>query len=174
MTSFVQYCQANSSYKKFNSQLESGKYNVNLVDYYKKVEGLHATRIVRRLTVKQIAADYQKYLMEATLQNQQYRSDSVDYKKECFKVNSLLTWHTEELKGYLINKYPKSFKELGNENNRQAAWNVLFANAYSITSQNECFIEYVDMVIEDIDKAGWTLKNLTDVLNLNISRLPEL
>lgn len=174
MTSFRDFCLKNKRYKKFIHQLNEGAYNIDLPSMYKQVDSIHATRIVRRLSTKKIMINFQKYVVAALLQNQQYRSDLVDLRNNSYKVHAVLNWHVEEIYSYLTDKYPSSYKALGNNQAREACMSSLLSQAYTLSAQLDTFMAYVDIVINDIDKASWAIKGITDTLNINSGRVPEL
>lgn len=156
---------------KFQNMLNSGNFNVDTDSYIKELDSLHATRRVRNLSTKDVIHNAQKKIISATVQNQAYRSRCVEIKMTCFKAEQLIQSHYDALADYLKVSYKKALSIYRTNAERDSVVANVLSDANYRLQQIQLVQSLCDIIIDDIDKASWSIRALTDVLK--IAATPE-
>lgn len=152
--------------KKFKRMLENGDFSVNVSEFLDELDRMHKTRTVRLITKKDVLHNAQNKLIDASIQNQAYRSRCVEIKMLCYRVESNITQHKEVLINYLKTTYKKALSIYKTNAERDSVIETILSDSSWVIQQLQMIQELSDMIIDDIDKASWSLKTLIEVLKL--------
>lgn len=156
-----------SHVRKLRRLLRKGGFNVNTVEFIRELEGLHTTRLTRRLVVTDVTQRFQGRFMRAVLQNQANRSRTVEIKMRCFRTQAKLKRHLDDLTKYLMARYAEQLRRAaGTKSERENIIKSVYSNAENIQEELNTTMAIADMVIDDLDKTGWTVKNIIDMATL--------
>jgi hypothetical protein len=153
----------------FLNLVKSGRANIDSKALLDEIQQLHASREIRSLTYHDIAKSSQKVLIQASLQNQSYRSRVVEIKMIATRQYNIVEEHKDKLTRYIFATYKSSitFKTKGE---RDQYVEHLLEPANSLLSRLSSISEIADMIITDIDQAAWTIKNIITVMDLSSKR----
>lgn len=151
--------------------VKSGKYSVPTSSMLTELSNMHSTRYARKLSTSQVLRSAQRELIEASLQNQSFRSRCVEIQVRCFRVQSMLKNRTENMLGYLLTKYADILSDnFRTKDDKVSYVKVQLHPCYFHVEQLSRVTSVADMIVEDLDKAQWSLKAVIDVLNLSSAR----
>lgn len=136
---------------------------VNLEELLKEAVRLHSTRSVRSLSAKTSVGS--KSLSKALSEDQSYRSRIVELIVQIRAEYNPLNVATLAIRDHLNSKYSR---ELGVRTvaERESTWRKLTQKGSSRLEELSNAVETLEYVIEDIDKAGYALRNMVDLLQL--------
>ncbi len=152
--------------------LRKGMYAINFPENYNSIQTMHSTRMTRHIKRKELMGDFQDNYVDSVLQTQAFRSRVVEIKMETFKVRGLLKSHIEALSARLSTN--ASIKEYTTVSARKMATNEILSPAIKTLDKMTNLIDYADLVIADLDKSAWALKNILDAMQLNQARTHEI
>lgn len=156
---------------KFLNTLEKGSFNIDTKQFVTELSNLHSTREVRKLNRNNLIGGSQSQLLDANLQNAAFRSRCVEIKVQCFNTCSNLEEYLDSLKRYIFTKYVDYLKQdYTTQADRKEAVNQVLDNGLRRFKNLKKVITIADLVVEDIDKSGWTIKSILEVLELTTRR----
>jgi len=156
-----------SRVRQLRKMLKNGGYSLNTVDLLRELEGIHSTRLTRRLTVREVTQRFQTRFMRAVLQNQANRSRVVEIKLRCFRTNARLEQHIEALTKYLLATYAEQLRRAASTKaERENIVQSVFSKAVELQQEIRQVMDMSSLVIDDIDQTGWALKNLITMVEI--------
>jgi len=162
---FFKSVKNNKRYKRLIEMREKGMFAVDHERAIKEIESLHLTRNMRTLTVKTLLSSFQHSAIDITLQNSAFRSRVVEIKMKFFKLNRALERHLAKMRNYLASRYASQLKtEFSTMESRKKALDYLLEDFNSISNNFTVVVELADFVIDDIDKAGWSVKAIIEAM----------
>ncbi len=155
---------------KLKKMISAGAFAIDTERHILELKTMLTTRKIRRLQYKDVVSHQQKYIIEAALQNQASRSRSVEIKTECNKITMTLSNTLRDLSNYLKVKYKHLMITSGYKNvsSQKEAINTSFIFIQRHIDRINIVEKICDMLIEDIDKSGFLIKALIDVLSINV------
>lgn len=155
----------NKTTKKVRDQIR--KFNTS--ELAREISSLHATRRIRSLESSDILASQQKQLIDATLQNQAFRSRAVEIKMQMLKISLTGHEHLSILINYMLATHKEELKsEAASITDRKSIVNNWLRSEWVLLNEVDNVVALCDLLIEDCDQAGWSLKRITDTLALNV------
>jgi hypothetical protein len=136
--------------------------------WLEEVIKLHKARSVRLLSSKSGA----RKLSEAGLQDQSYRSRCVEILLLITRSRNYLASALFGLQRYVESEYQSELSKMGvrTKTGQRALINLLTQSAQANIDHMDSLLEMVNLVIEDIDKAAWTVKNALAALEIATKR----
>lgn len=160
--------------KLFFHKFEKGNYSMNVADRIKEVTSIHANRMIHVLSKKDLLGS-QKTILDCIVENQMNRARLVSIKMECVRKLNTLQEKIEILSSYLKEKFAAQLRlEYSSNTSKNDAIKQLFSDAYSMIMQIEGLEKLIDIVIIDIDNAGWAMKNIVEVLKISANKINEI
>lgn len=165
---FVATVRAHPQIAAFLASVQQGSYSLDTTALLDEIERIHMTRKLRNLTPEQILKRTQFELMDANLQNSANRSRIVEIKMQATRKINLLWERAEKARKFINLQYRDRLKDehrtIGERTN---AVDTVLAPVQDVTNQLEQVTAMADLVIDDLDQAGYTLKRLGDVVMLS-------
>ena len=159
--------------KAFRQATKSGQFSIDTTKRVEELEQLHSTRKIRSLQRKDLI-QAQKNLSEVLLQNQSYRSRAVEIKEECFKTSFSLDEYLKKLRQYIKSQHAEMLKKVfSTVGEREAVLDNLLEDGIALKSNLQMVQAIADMIIDDLDKAYWTVKGIINVLEIG-TKLREI
>ena len=170
--SFIELASNDKAIIKIKTLMESGIYaKINTKELKQELLALHNTKSVVSMSFDKIFANPAKLLSSSMLKNQRSRTRAVAIKMECYEVLCLLKEHMETAVNYLRSKYQQQLNsEFKVSKDKDSAIAQVLVDFYKKQRKLESVIWVADSVVEDLDKAGWTIKNTIDLFNLQARR----
>lgn len=140
---------------------------LDLDKLYEEIKTLHSGRTMRGLK----SSVSPKKIIGATLQDQSYRSRLVEINLLMTREYAALKAAYDATKDHLNSKFGK---DIGVRSiaDRDAYWRSKLSKAVMRIDKLANMIELAEMVIEDIDKAGYAAKNI--IAAFEIATRPEI
>lgn len=158
-----------SDFKKFRKIVTQVESRLNVEKDYEEASALHAGRTTRKLYGDKRYAP--KSIIDASSNDMAARSRLVEIRVRCSRQIDVLHDACKAMKHSMLTNFSteinKRFTTVGA---RTAFAETMIARALEIQHEGQSLIKVLDSLIEDIDKSGYHLSNLTDVLKLLDSR----
>ncbi len=139
-------------------------YNLHVEELYDEIKRLHKLRLIR--TMKPSDRDYVKKLVEASAQDQSTRSRLSEIRITTIKAVRSLESAVSSLKDYLIVEYSTDLSFVRTKGERENIIDTLLSKYKKYIDAVNSVSEQCLVVIEDIDKAAWSLKLQLDALQM--------
>lgn len=163
MSSFVSKAIKDKRVVSLHKALERGVYFVDIEKIDQEVDQLHISRKVRELKTTELMQSFNKKFVTASLQNQAYRSRLVEIKMKCYRISAKLEEHLKAIRGHLKTTYPKTLMAYKTQADRNAAIDSVLEEPIKRLKKLSRSDAVIDMVINDIDQASWSLKSILTV-----------
>ncbi len=164
---FIRKVKKNKRYLRLLKMKDSGLFALDTKADIKKIEDMHATRKMRTLNVKDVLQNFQHNTIEISYQNAGFRSNISSIKFKYYKIAHSLDKHINALSDYIASKYASQlsseFKTVGA---REKALNYILEDFKTILHDFRLVISLADFIIEDLDKAGWSINATIEVMKL--------
>ena len=152
---------------KLSTMLETGVYAIDPKKYLAKLTNLHNTREIRALKSSNLlnSTNGGAKLTDALLENQSKRSRIVNIKKLCYELHAKLDEHIQDAVRYLQTRYSTELKsEYTVLKSRTEAARDVIKPAIRLQTQLGIIIKSSNDIIEDIDKAYWTMRTISEIM----------
>lgn len=160
--------------KLFLQKIEKGTYSINYQKYIEEVKSIHASRMIHILSTKDLLGS-QKAILDCIVENQQKRSRLVTIKTECVRKESILTEKIETLSKYIKSVFNRQLTlEYSTQQARNVAVESLFSDAEEQIQKMQSLTKIIDIILIDIDQAGWATRNIVEVLKISSNKLGEV
>jgi hypothetical protein len=136
-----------------------------------ELQEMHASRLSRRLTPEDVLKRFKTRFLNFILQNNAWRSRAVEIKMQCHSVLIKLDEILPVLKKYLKSTYAKELQEyFKTQAERDSYIDMLLERAIRQKHLLEGVSKHADLLISDLDAAGWTAKGIIDVMEMATKR----
>jgi hypothetical protein len=165
--SLLHKVKKDENYRKFKRILANSM-QVDLEAVYTEVMGMHSARTMRGLKGGDAGA---RKISKAAAMDQSYRSRCVELNAQVYRELSGLEIAYDAIKGHVVSNYHKYLT-----GRSQADRNLAFESLPTIRKAKSRMQELrhtqkiVDMIISDLDQAGFTVKHLLDSLTVATKR----
>ena len=167
----LQRIEKDVKYKKFISNVKHGIFKVNSDKLISELQEMHASRLSRKLTPEDVLRRFKTRFLESVLQNNAWRSRAVEIKMECHRLLIKLDELLPVLKKYIKSNYAKELQEyFKTQSDRDSYVDMLLEQAIRQKHSLEGVSKHADLLISDLDAAGWTAKGIIDVMELTSKR----
>jgi hypothetical protein len=161
--------------RRLRGMIKSGTYNVNIAGFIKELESSHTAKLTRRLSVEDVLTKFQTRFLRAVLQNQANRSRFVEIKVRCFVTKERLDRHLTKLRQHLMSRYSGALRNsAGTQEERRSIVNNELAEAMELQQSIKTVMDIADLIINDVDQAGWDMKRIIDAMTLIQERGKQL
>ena len=163
-TDIVTQIQKDDRYKSLFQIMKNSPMfkSIKVEELKEEVSYLHTIRPIRTLVLSKIA-DIDE-VIEANLVEQSTRSRLVEICKISGSASRNLTFSTEKLRDYVTVKYWGEVSKLKTKDERFIVVNIALAPIYSVIKNMDNLYEESQLIIEDIDKASFSLQRLVTLL----------
>ena len=152
-------------YKKFRKIVSQVEARLNIDKDFEEAQALHNGRTSRKLFGDRRYSP--KSLLDASSNDMSARSRLVEIRVRASKQIDILKEACDAMKYSMLTNFSteinKRFTTVGA---RKAFTETMIARALEIQGEGQAFIKALDSFIEDIDKSGYHLSNMTDLLKL--------
>lgn len=155
------------------AMVKTGKYTIDLAGLTRELYHLQLNRDLRRPNIaRDMLQESQHTIISADMQHAAYRSRATEIRMQCYEVSDLLDQIIRDSRDYLFSQYPNELKNSG-YTTRDARLNAV-DHVLTVFRRRkrelDRVVELARFVVEDIDKASFTMTHVIDVLELSVSR----
>lgn len=140
------------------------EYKLDSVELRQEIESMMLTRKVRSLSGSKKMSTA---LIEAMLQDQSYRSRATEILMGCVRTDKNLSRVLDSLEDYMLVEYSdllsSSFRTI---KERKAFVEYVLRKYYEFLDKVDEVRQVAELLIVDVDKAGYMYKNMIEALNL--------
>lgn len=159
--------QEDKRFKRFKHNFEQADYfNLNIQELEDELTFLHNNRPVRTLKDLKQSAGYTQHILNAVLTDQAYRSRFTEMMVACVNAEKRLQDGLQALIDYLQIEYATELSCWRTKDERRAFLTSVLRPCYKYLDQVNALHVKLELVITDIDKAGFALKNSIQALEL--------
>lgn len=164
--SLISTIKEDNQYKKAIKILEGLEQLVNPDLLIKELRDIQISRNVVSLKTKKLMQNATKIIADSSLDEIGSRSRATTIKVDVLTVQMDLNETYSYLKRYLMTKYAKQLKKAGYSrvNDQKMFIERLLKNFISLKENLETVMKVADVIIEDVDAAGWGLKRISETL----------
>lgn len=160
--------------KTFLAKIEKGTYSIDYQKYIEEVKSIHAGRMIHILATKDLLGS-QKAILDCIVENQQKRSRLVTIKTECVRKENILLEKISTLTKYIKANFNHQLTlEYSTQQARNTAVESLFSDAEEQIIRMQSLTKIIDIILVDIDQAGWATRNIVEVLKISSNKLSEV
>ncbi len=142
-------------------------FRLPLDDLMLELTGLHRSRKVRILNPTD--PEFVAKVVESVLNDQAIRSRTTEILIRCVRAHALLSHSVEGLKYHLLTTYADSLKTYRTKDERAQIVNSTLRTFEKFLSDVLTLKESAQLVVNDIDKASWSLKSVLSALELHMA-----
>ncbi len=143
-------------------------YQLDAESLIKEIEQIHKARAVRFLT--QSSPRFIEAVVDASLMDQANRSRLAEISMACYKAESTLNEALVPLKSYLLMTYSPDFSGVRTKDERVQIINMALAPFTRFLDRVTKTKALAGMVIDDIDRAAWSLRGHVEAMKLKVGR----
>lgn len=149
--------------RQFNVQQD---WKCDLEALSKEVRNLHTTRPIKTLALKH--SGIAKSIIRANIVDQSNRSRLIEIALDCKRIHNNISIQLDLVRESLMLKYRKSLASYRSKEEKSRVLDTgLFRDIVLYLRQIENLLEEIEYVVEDIDKAGFTLQRLSTAISLS-------
>jgi hypothetical protein len=163
----------NKKYKALIESFNTNKlYAINLDEYKAEILALHQARSVR--TLIKFCEDRESKLVDevirANIIDQGQRSRLTEILIHCTRASVALNEALKVFKEYALVRYDPYLNKIRTKGERSSFLDTCLADMFTYISDADLVITLANLVIKDIDAAGFALKRIIDALSLSQSK----
>lgn len=133
-----------------------------------EVKNIQSIRPMRKLAGKTPSADA---LWDAMAKDLAYRARLIEIRSELSPRLMLLRTTIDSMNGYVNFRYGDELRAgASTATDKKAALRRILTNAHELQDEFEDLVEYVDLVIKDIDQASYAASNLTRLIQIILDK----
>lgn len=154
-----------SDYKKFRKIVTQVESRLNVEKDYEEAQALHSGRTSRKLYGDKRYSG--KSLIDASSNDMAARSRLVEIRVKVSRQIDILHDACKAMKHSMLTNFSEEInKRFTTVGARAAFAETMIARALEIQTEGAGLVKVLDSLIEDIDKSGYHLSNMADVLKL--------
>ena len=152
------------------SSIQKSAYLPEFDAFVQEIKDLHKTRTIRVLGVQ--AAPSGKKIADASMKDQAVRSRCVEICMDIASKRNSLAIAMDTVKSHVSAEYQTVLVDMGVRTiaDRNAAIDSLFGPAHRILMRLDTITQIADLVIHDVDQAGFALKHTVTALEVATKR----
>jgi hypothetical protein len=159
------YLQKDKRYLRLKDSLSTlPVFNLDVDSIYSEIKMADSMRKVKKL--KSTAPDFVDRIIAAALNDQNIRSRMTEILTETVRTRRSLEVALESFTSYALLRYADTLSIFKTKGEKEGAINFFFSDAYKYLADICMLQDVVTKVVEDIDKAHWTLKTIVDALKM--------
>lgn len=164
MSSLLRSIREDAQYKQYMKIRERAFLKLDLEQLHNEAMGLHAARTSRQLYGNRQFSG--KAVMEAELKDLTSRARLVEIRVKVAVAVSTLNEAIKAVKRYISTEYADDLSEFSSATQRTAFVERVLKSGLQDVAEAQSLISVIDILVKDIDQAGFTLHNATEVLKL--------
>ena len=133
-----------------------------------EIKVIHELREIRRLNTNDAA--FVDKVIKANTHDQAQRSRLVEIIVVCTRISNKLTEAIEALKQHYMLEYVDHLRQFRTKEERNLVLNMALRKFIRFVNEVESLKEMANIVVLDIDKAAWSLKNTIEALKISSAR----
>jgi len=153
-----------AQYKSFKKIFAVVQERVDVETSFKEVMGLHASRLSRSLSGSKRYSP--QTLIDANLKDLANRARMVEIRVKNDKQLSHLREAMAAMKRHIRTEYAEDLREFSTEGQRTAFTDRVLKSANEFLAEGESLLSTIDMLIKDVDQAGFSMRNNVELLKL--------
>lgn len=154
-------------YKRFKRNFDQADhFNLPIKELEDELLFIHNTRPIRTLKDLRQTPGYVDHVIHATVVDQANRSRLVELTIACVNAERRLTDGLTALTDYLYIEYATELSKWRTKDERKVFLHTVLRPFYKYLDQVHSLRAKIELVISDIDKAGYTIKNTLQALEL--------
>lgn len=140
-------------------------FNLAVEELETEIARIHKLRLVRTLNVKD--AKFMDKFLHANLSEIAQRSRLSEIGLECFRCYSTLADSIDALRGYMLITYSSSLSFVKTKEERLQVLDIVLSTFVNHYNKSKRLKDACDIIITDIDKAGFAMKNMVEVIKVH-------
>lgn len=154
-------------YKKLKKAfIELPEYNLNLDEIEEELTSQHESRSVRRLRRRLNEPKFIDETVKALLKDQEVRSRITEIRISCVNTSSKLEDILGAFRQYILTEYYSELSNISTKGERDKVVESSLRPFYKYLTEVDRVSTKSLLLIEDIDKAAYTLKNTIEAIKL--------
>lgn len=141
-------------------------YAIDFKGFHTEISRMHMTRSTRSLKRKGKGNHFTENVIDAMLEDTSIRSRCVEILGQCVKIGSSMADTVSNVRDYLVTEYSNILRKIGTQTERKQFVESLMRKFYEYLAQINTLEKHARLVIEDIDKAGYTYRNLVESIKI--------
>lgn len=133
---------------------------------HEELSSMHTTRMTRSLRRGKNSINFTRNIVDAMLQDQAVRSRCTEILGECVKINNGMKTTLQHLRDYLLVEHSAILRTLPTQAERKSFIEYVLRSFYEYLQNIDTLQEHCRIVIEDIDKAGYSHKNTIEAIKI--------
>ncbi len=156
-------------YKRLKESFDENKlFHMPIEQYLKEVESAHQIRPVRVLNPSD--SHFVDKLISANTSDQSTRSRLTAIMMECVRASSTLQAATDSFREYVLMVYAEDLKSLRTKDERMMLINATLSPFLRYVTKVNTLRDTIKLVVDDIDKACWSLKLSVEAYKIHSQR----
>lgn len=165
----VSILRRDSRYKRLLETFETASiYNIPREKLIEELKTIHSLREVRRLNIRD--PDYVDNLLNANAHDQAQRSRCTEMLMSCVHVTEQLARGIKALESHLLLEYSDQLRQFRTKEERLQVLSIALRKFSSYLDNIKVLHALTELVIADIDKAGWSMRASIDALKITRNR----
>lgn len=166
---FLKRVKSNKRYKRLVTMMEKGVFSVNYMADKEEVLNMLKVRKTRTISTSDMLANFQKKMIDISLQSAAFRSRLVEIRLQYFELSENLKEHIDNMKNYLATKYAGQLKnEFATVKARSDALDHVMEDFQKAVTRFEIIMSFCDQVIADIDSSSWWAQRMVSAMELKV------
>lgn len=164
MQSLVKEIKADANYEKFKRIVERIRKRVNIEAATTEALALHAGR-----TSRSIAGENRynpMFIIDANLKDLSSRARLVEIRVRNDLQMSNLREAIDAVRRHISTEYADDLRDFSTADQRKSFVDRVIKNAKEFLAEGEALVDMIDVLIKDIDQAGYSIKNSIECLKL--------
>lgn len=137
------------------------RFSIPVDGYVSEVRTMFKMRKFRNLDVND--PKFTRKFAESIIQDQSYRSRMTEILTQCYASKRALDRLLDVFYDYAIVEFAKDLRILSTAKERESLINTILNRFQKYTISLDALIQEIDYYVKDIDKAGYTAKNIAEV-----------
>lgn len=165
----VSTLKADKRYKRLLDTFNTAPlYQIPCETLHEEVKTIHSLREIRRLNPRE--EGFADNIVKANTHDQAQRSRVVEIMMRCTHVSKKLSDAMDALRNHFLMEYHDHLKQFRTKEERNIVMNMALRKFVKYVDEIENLKEVCLLVIGDIDRGAWSLKNNIEVLRIHSSR----
>ncbi len=141
--------------------------NSNCESWVAQLESIHVSRDITALNSNKLLSDSKRITIDSNVDNQAARSRCVTIRLKAMRQLLVIEEALDTLQKYVYNRYAEELKPYKTLTDKKSAVAFVLQGPTKRLKQLKFVIEFADIIIADVDAAGFSIKRVNDTLALN-------
>lgn len=162
--SVLREARESTPYKKYAKILATAQGRLDLGAFRSEALSLHSSRTSRTLYGKKQYSAQAVY--DALLRDLSFRSRLVEIRVKVSVELSNLIEATKSIRRYLMTEFAEDLREFSTADQRKSFVDRIIKPGLDYEAEAQSIVDLVDLIIRDIDQAGFSFRNIVETLKL--------